>query len=432
MRSPFTVYGTRYGRAVTLGLLVSWLVPALLLGWPCRPAAAADEGPAGGPGPARETEFRALWVLRSGLSSPARIDNMLRQATANGFNTLLVQVRGRGDALYFSSIEPRSELLADPGFDPLAYVVDRAHAAGLEVHAWLNAFLVWSAPQPPRSRDHVVLAHPDWVHVRADGRSMLELSRPEIEGMGAEGVFLSPGNPEVRERLRAVVRELVQGYDLDGVHLDYVRLPSMDVGYDVASRTEFMRRYGVDPLEMERAERSVERLYGDDGLRNLKALWAGWRSASVTETVASVLSDIRETKPSVRLSAAVIADVTAATTRYGQDWPAWLKSGVLDFAVPMCYSASTSFVRRQVGRIKDVAGDGTFYPGLAMYNQSPARVVEKVRALRTLGVGGFSFFCYDPDEPRGYTLRALGQSVFSGRGGGAPGRGEEGGEDLPD
>lgn len=419
MRLPFTVYGTRYGRAVTLGLLVSWLVAALLLCRPCPVAASAAER-----SPDSAGEFRALWVLRSALVSEVRIDNMIRRARADGFNTLLVQVRGRGDALYDSRIEPRSELLSDTRFDPLAYVVYRAHSVGLEVHVWLNAFLAWSAPQPPRSRDHVVLAHPEWIHVRADGRSMLELSRPEIEGMGAEGVFLSPGNPEVRERLRAVVRELVERYDVDGVHLDYIRLPSMDVGYDVASRTEFMRRYGVDPLEMERTGRAVERLYGDDGLRNLKSLWTGWRSASVTESVASVLSDIREIKPSVKLSAAVIADVTAATTRYGQDWPAWLKSGLLDFAVPMCYSASTGFVKRQVGRIKDVVGDGTFYPGLAIYNQSPARVVEKVRTLRTLGVGGFSFFCYDSDQPRDYTLRALGESVFSGRGG-ATGGGDE-------
>jgi uncharacterized lipoprotein YddW (UPF0748 family) len=137
----------------------------------------------------------------------------------------------------------------------------------------------------------------------------------------------------------------------------------------------------------------ILRVHGDDGMRNLKYLWGGWRSASVTETVASVRSDIKEIKPSLKLSAAVIADVTAATTRYGQNWPSWLKSGLLDFAVPMCYSASTGFVKRQVGRIKELVGDETFYPGLAIYNQSPARVVEKVRTLRTLGVGGFSFFC---------------------------------------
>ncbi len=376
------------------------MIPALLLVWTCQGHA---------------DEFRALWVLRNALVSRPAIDNVVRQASDNGFNALFVQVRGRGDALYDSRIEPRSELLDDLGFDPLAYVVDRAHAAGLEVHVWLNAFLVWSAPQPPRSSDHVVLAHPDWVHVRADGRSLLELSRSEIDGMGAEGVFVSPGNREVRERLTAVVRELAERYDIDGVHLDYVRLPSMDVGYDVASRTEFMRRYGVDPLDLVRSEREVERLYGDDGLRNLKSLWTGWRSSSVTESVASVVFAIREVKPSLKLSAAVIADVTAATTKYGQDWPSWLQSGLLDFAVPMCYSASTSFVKRQVGRIKDSARDKTFYPGLAMYNQSPTRVVEKVRVLRTLGVGGFSFFCFDPEQPRGYTLRALGETVFSGR-----------------
>lgn len=452
LRLPLTVCGTRCGRAITLGLLVFWLV--LMPGLVPVPGAgsatpqscvasvalagelpedqpadleqiAPDAGRESRFGSRRSPEFRALWVLRSTLVSRPQIDNMLHHAVSNGFNVLFVQVRGRGDALYNSRIEPRSELLGDTGFDPLAYVVERAHAVGLEVHVWLNAFLVWSAPQPPRSRDHVVLAHPDWIHVRADGRSLLDLSRAEIEGMGAEGVFLSPGNPEVRERLRAVVRELVGQYDIDGVHLDYIRYPSMEVGYDVASRTEFMRRYGVDPLDIERADREIVRLYGEAGLRDLQSLWIAWRSSSVTESVASVLSDLREIRPSLKLSAAVIADVTTATTRYGQNWPSWLESGLLDFAVPMCYSASTSFVRRQVNRIRGLVGDGTFYPGLAIYNQSPTRVVEKVRALRELGVGGFSFFCYDPDRQRSYTLRALGESVFGGREGAMTGGGED-------
>lgn len=157
--------------------------------------------------PFQPHEFRALWVLRNTLVSREGIDRMLRQADRAGFNVLFVQVRGRGDAFYASSLEPRAEALTDETFDPLAYLVSEAHKRRFGVHVWLNTFLVWSAPWQPTNPSHVMLSHPDWVAVLSDGRSLANLSRSEIEAMGIEGVFLAPGNPDVREHIRAVVKE---------------------------------------------------------------------------------------------------------------------------------------------------------------------------------------------------------------------------------
>ena len=81
---------------------------------------------------------RCLWVVRNTMTSEQAIDEMIEFADENGFNNLLVQVRGRGDAYYRSQLVPRSALLLDPFFDPLAYIIDRAHAKGLNVHAWVN------------------------------------------------------------------------------------------------------------------------------------------------------------------------------------------------------------------------------------------------------------------------------------------------------
>src|SRR5581483_10637168 len=83
-------------------------------------------------------EVRALWVVRTTLTSPAAIDAMVSRAKAGGFNTLLVQIRGRGDAYYQGSREPRAPALAaNRSFDPLAMTIARAHDAGLQVHAWI-------------------------------------------------------------------------------------------------------------------------------------------------------------------------------------------------------------------------------------------------------------------------------------------------------
>ena len=80
-----------------------------------------------------EREVRALWVVRTSLTSPDAIKQMVKRAVDGGFNTLIVQVRGRGDAYYHSRWEPRAETLAqqDSSFDPLELVINQAHEAGL-------------------------------------------------------------------------------------------------------------------------------------------------------------------------------------------------------------------------------------------------------------------------------------------------------------
>src|SRR5262245_61069847 len=115
----------------------------------------------------RQEEVRALWVTRSSLVSAEQISRLARDARDAGFNTLLVQVRGRGDAWFTQGLEPRPEALANSSadFDPLAMTLTHAHAAGLRVHAWINVNLISSAVVLPRDRNHIVHAHPEWLMV---------------------------------------------------------------------------------------------------------------------------------------------------------------------------------------------------------------------------------------------------------------------------
>src|SRR5262245_33217119 len=94
-----------------------------------------------GPTPraAERDEVRALWVTRASLPSPRSVSTLVQTARASGFNTLLVQVRGRGDAYFESALEPRADLLTGQpaSFDPLETLIVRARAEGLRVHAWV-------------------------------------------------------------------------------------------------------------------------------------------------------------------------------------------------------------------------------------------------------------------------------------------------------
>jgi len=118
------------------------------------PALAAAAAPA-------PAELRGLWVVRTALVSPQAVDQAVDAAAAAGMNALFVQVRGRGDAFYRSSLAARSPLLERQrrDFDPFARLLTRARAKGMQVHAWVNVLLAAHFGQP-LPRGHVLLKHP--------------------------------------------------------------------------------------------------------------------------------------------------------------------------------------------------------------------------------------------------------------------------------
>src|SRR5687768_15199063 len=117
--------------------------------------------------PASNDEVRALWVVRTTLTSPDKIHQLVNAAADNGFNTLIVQVRGRGDAYYNSRVEPRAAELKDQpaSFDPLALTIAEAHRRGLKVHAWINTNLLANLDTLPTAPTHVYNRHPEWLAV---------------------------------------------------------------------------------------------------------------------------------------------------------------------------------------------------------------------------------------------------------------------------
>ncbi|MBE3072813.1 MAG: family 10 glycosylhydrolase, partial [Acidobacteria bacterium] len=208
-------------------------------------------------GQGRSDEVRALWVARTSLASPSSISAMIQSAKVNRFNTLLVQVRARGDAYFNDGVEPRATSLAGQPdtFDPLQSTLAEAHAAGLRVHAWINVALVASAVDLPASRSHVIYGHPEWLMVpRAiaeemallDPRSQLYVDKlarwVRSQNTEVEGLYLSPIPRAAADYTVAVVSDLVARYPVDGVHLDYARYPTDDFDYS----REALAAFGAD------------------------------------------------------------------------------------------------------------------------------------------------------------------------------------------
>lgn len=167
-------------------------------------------------------EFRAAWVAtvanidwpsKPGLSTDDQQQELvaiLDRAQELGLNAIVLQVRPACDALYKSSLEPWSPYLTgtmgqppDPAYDPLEFAVAEAHRRGMELHVWFNPYRALHSSAKGRvSDDHVSKQHPDWV--REYG----------------EYLWLDPGVPEALDHTVAVILDVVNRYDIDGVHMD--------------------------------------------------------------------------------------------------------------------------------------------------------------------------------------------------------------------
>ncbi len=357
-------------------------------------------------------EERGMWVVRWSITSPGEIRRVVEQAQEANLDFLLVQAYARGEALYRSELVPRATELAGtpPSFDPFGTILDLAHRRGLRVHAWVNIFYAWSHAPFPGSPRHHTSWHRDWFIADRDGRSLLTYSVPQLKSVGLEGYFLSPANPKVRVWLRGICAEICRKYPVDGVHLDYVRYPQGDYGYDPPSRAQFMRRYYVDPLDLVQNRRSIRSTFGENGYTDLRRRWNMFRADAVSSLVKEIAFDMKRIRPGISVSAAVSANPEHARGDLHQDWLNWF--GDLDFVVPMCYSKSTGFVVKTYSKLLPWVREGKVLVGLGVYNQPYYSCEEKIEKLRDMGARGFVLFSYDgiKDDPEYF--RKLGRGVF--------------------
>lgn len=336
-----------------------------------------------------------LWVTRSTLLDRATIERLVSRASAAGVRGLLVQVVGRGDAFYRSDLLPRSEALDRSDFDPLALVLERAHAAGLEVHAWMNCVLVWSAPNRPRDPRHVLNLHPEWVARLPDGRSMARLSAAERRRLGVEGVYLSPARPAVRAWIAAIAQEIATRYAVDGIHLDYIREYGAFAGLDPNARATFALEQGADPARfgLESAARHAA----------LDSAWTAFQRAQVTAIVRGVRDSLARSRPGLPLSAAVLADTVSAEQHHAQEWRAWVREGLLDRVFVMCYAPRVQTVLGQMLAYSSDPGTGRVVPGIAVFNSTAAATAAKLKGATELGYRTLALYSYDSlDERAGY------------------------------
>jgi uncharacterized lipoprotein YddW (UPF0748 family) len=385
---------------------------------------------------AKTTEVRALWVVRTTLTSPEKIHQLVTSAADNGFNTLIVQIRGRGDAYYNSRVEPRAVELKDQpaSFDPLALTLSEAHKRGLKVHAWINTNLLGNLDALPVDPSHVYNKHPEWLAVPKPVAAELYRMSPRdpvyrqkiVEWSKAnraelEGVYTGPANPKVRDHIYNIWMDVLKHYPVDGLHFDYVRFASPDFDYSRTSLEKF--RKWLEPQLTSSERTQLKQTLKTNPLAAPEMFppkFADFQRAQVTSLVERIYHAVKKRRPDVLVSAAVFANDENAYTRRFQDWRRWLQLGILDVACPMAYSTDTTVFQKQIEIAATTAHNANrqVWAGIGAYRIPPESAVEKITVARSLNAEGFILFSYDftarPSElnPDGAYLERIRRAVF--------------------
>lgn len=338
--------------------------------------------------PAFADQIRGAWLGAwwNGYFTASQVDATIAAAKKCGVTDLFIQVRKNADSLYNSKLEPKvAQVAAD--FDPLACTIEKAHAQGIKVHAWVNAFRVGSA-KPSADPKHVVNQHPEWVNKTVDGGTL-----------SSSSIYLDPGVPEAREYTAKIILDIATRYDVDGIQWDYIRFPDSKFGYSDAALKCYYAETGAS---------------SKPDVKDPK--WVQWKRDQVTKLVRDVYKRVKAIKPKMVISASTItwgscpADFpsTEAYWRVGQDWKAWMAEGIIDVNLPMVYKTEGSAKGAQSFRgwltgLSKWNGGKQTYVGIDVDNNNDAGVLAQMEAVKKAGLEGSVLYKFN-DIPRRTSL----------------------------
>ena len=342
-----------------------------------------------------QPELAGVWVPYMSLGTAehtqeafeANFRQIAAQAKEKGLNALFVHVRPFCDALYPSALYPWSHLLTgeqgrDPGFDPLAFMVEHAHSLGMEFHAWINPLRVKTAETPA-----VLSSGNPYMTLQADCPYYFM----EWEG----GVYLDPAYPYVRSLIADGAAEIAQKYEVDGIHFDDYFYPSEDPSLDSDAYA----------LYVETVETPLELLE--------------WRRANISALVAEVYEKVKKARPQADFGISPQGNITN-DENMGADVKAWCAApGYVDYLCPQLYY---SFENEALGYSEALAQwlalprheNLRLYAGLALYKAGTdadggtwllsddiiSRQIEEARAAACSGVVLYSSAYLDTEQTK--------------------------------
>jgi len=404
---PFGVAKVPYPMTQALQLRLIKVLLSLLIGI-CLP------GPVSCLAETPMVETRGLWVECEGsqdtLSTKAKIDQLIQRARRYGFNTLYVQVYRHDRAWYnsrYADTAPYRDIVKREKIDPLAYLIQQAHQAGLKVHAWLNCFRIGKDRRAP-----ILRRFGDDIITR-DGKGV-SLLKYKTSDLPDGGYWLDPGDKNVILYLRNIIAEVARKYTgLDGIHLDYARYPfnspyagsrwanRNDLGYGKESVRRFKEWTGVDPLTMKLTRSNCQ-------------AWDNWRRHQLNSFIEGAYGLVRQINPSLDFSIAVIAWADRAYLSSFQDWRRWLDEGSVYYVAIMNYGTDSRMARYLTGTAIAARGERQVFIGLGQYllGTKPEALLQQIADCRQAGADGIVLFSYDSICKNPDVLKIIKENAF--------------------
>lgn len=373
--------------------------------------------------------MRGLWVTRFdwtngvGPANPAALTEIVATAARAGFNTLFFQVRAMADAYYPSEWEPWAQRVSgkrlgqapEPFWDPLATLIAKAHAANLQVHAYMNVYPVAEgagqcntipdSDAVPTSLYHQLLdvhggawERPNALQWSSDGQVICGSYR-----------YATPASSFYEEHLVQVATGLARNYAIDGLHLDHVRYAGRAGSCDPVS---LWRYHGLPPGSFPLPSCTLDAAYAD------------WQRRLIDNTVRRLYTEVALLRPNLWLSAAVWPIHTKKPSLglrgpasqgyhdYYQDSKAWIQGGYIDALLPMIYPNAyrcpdNSLWTQSVWRalVADFQADGGgrhIVPGIGAGYCTFDEIARRIDMARALGVAGHALFSYRGLQQKGY------------------------------
>lgn len=352
-------------------------------------------------------EMRAVWLTTNWrLDWPSQVAtdptsvkqqqqelcNLLDEVKALGLNTVFFQTRIYGEVLYPSEIEPWSRMVSgasgrSPGYDVLAFVIDECHRRGLECHAWLITV-------PAGSTKHVGL----------QGNKSLPSRRPELCIKQGSEWYLNPGVPETAQYIVSIAQEIAYNYDVDGIHLDYIRYPDK---YETFPDDKTYRKYAGEGETLEE-----------------------WRMENISEIVRAVCDEVKKVDEYIMLSTAPLGRYAPVDSQPFTSWTCvggvaqdavnWIYEGNIDFVAPMMYYKGDGFTPYLIDWVERIGGEGNMVAGLGAYRLDPkegkwslADIEEQIKATRRYGAQGQAFFRWGHLQDYPSLARLLREQYYS-------------------
>ena len=344
-----------------------------------------------------DVESKCIWVSEKNLIDSLKINSLINFSKENDLNKIFFKVRNNGDSFYKSNLVYHSEML-DSLFDPLEYLLKKTENLNIEIHAWFNTYLLWNKAYFPQNREHYYYLCPNCLESDINGKSDSKIQLTKNQSKEWEGVFLAPTHPDVNNYLVSIINEIIYNYDIDGIHLDYIRYQDSFYGYNPKGIEDFINQFDIDPRDINRGIISTRFGYAESFIDTVIYNWDNFKTNKITELVRSVKYSILNDSLDIQLSASVKPNYYNAKFRWHQDWISWIDENIIDFVIIKNFSSNLSefSINNKIisSQLSDFNQKSKIYIGLSAY-ESPTILSDKILLSRLQGYQNFSIYEYE-------------------------------------